>query len=277
MTDSHDTSIGGVLRKYPRTQHIQGSRLQPGDEDMQAVPFGALRGQHLVVEEKIDGANAGLRFVDGALQLQSRGHFLTGGPRERHFALFKQWAHCHGARLRDALGSRYVMFGEWVYAKHTIFYDALPHYFLEFDVLDLKTNDFLDTPSRRKLLLGLPVVSVPVLAAQRFSSLDALRSQLGRSLYKSPTWRDRLRQVAAEGESGRFGSVDRVIAETDGADEAEGLYIKHEEAGRVLGRYKFVRASFLTSVLDAGQHWLDRPIVQNRLREDVDIFAEHLP
>lgn len=77
------------MHKYPRTPHLEGSRLQPGDEDLDSVPFAAIRGRYVVVEEKIDGANAGIRF-DGAgeLYLQSRGHFLTGGPREKHFNLF---------------------------------------------------------------------------------------------------------------------------------------------------------------------------------------------
>jgi len=37
------------IRKYPRTQHIEGSRLQAGDEDLASVPFRELRGRHLVV------------------------------------------------------------------------------------------------------------------------------------------------------------------------------------------------------------------------------------
>jgi hypothetical protein len=45
----------------------------------------------------------------------------------------------------------------------------------------------------------------------------------------------------------------------------EGLYIKVEEDGQVLQRYKYVRASFLTTVIDSGSHWLSRPIVPNRL------------
>lgn len=264
------------IRKYPRTRHIEGSRLQPGDEDLEAVPFRALLGRHLAVEEKIDGANAGVRFIGGSLQLQSRGHFLTGGGRERHFALLKQWAACHEARLREVLGERYVMFGEWVYAKHTIFYDRLPHYFLEFDVLDLARDCFLDTPSRRALLGGLPVCPVPVLAERPFASLSELRGLLGRSLYKSAGWQKRLHESASQGESGRFGSVERAVDQTDPSDEAEGLYVKVEEEGRVIERYKFVRPSFLTSVLDSSSHWLDRPIVPNQLAPGVDIFAPEL-
>ena len=53
------------MRKYPRTPHLQGSRLQPGDEDLDQVPFAELRGRFVVVEEKLDGANCGIRF-DGA-------------------------------------------------------------------------------------------------------------------------------------------------------------------------------------------------------------------
>ena len=81
------------MLKYPRTRHLEGSRLQAGDQDLSQVPFEDIRGQPLVVEEKMDGANCGLSFdEDGQLLLQSRGHYLDGGPREKHFALLKQWA-----------------------------------------------------------------------------------------------------------------------------------------------------------------------------------------
>ena len=66
---------------------------------------------------------------------------------------------------------------------------------------------------------------------------------------------------------------ERVRAETDPHDEMEGLYIKVESEGQVVGRYKYVRASFLTSILESGSHWLSRPIVPNQLAADVDIFA----
>ena len=43
------------------------------------------------------------------------------------------------------------MFGEWMYAKHTVFYDALPHYFMEFDIYDREKKEFLDTKRRREM------------------------------------------------------------------------------------------------------------------------------
>jgi hypothetical protein len=259
-----------AMLKYPRTQHIEGSRLQPGDSDLQAVPFEALRGAHLVIEEKVDGANAGVRFdARGQLWLQSRGHFLTGGAREKHFNLFKQWAHTHKDALFAVLGGRFVLYGEWLYAKHTIYYDRLPHYFLEYDLLDTVSGEFLSTPRRRALLAGAPVASVPVLFEGAPRSLARMTLLVGPSRYKSAAWREGLRESAERAELDPL----RIAGETDPEDAMEGLYVKHEDSARVVARYKWIRASFLTSVVDSGSHWLARPIVPNTLAPGVDIFA----
>jgi hypothetical protein len=264
----------GAIRKYPRTHHLEGSRPQPGDEDLDVVPAAALAGCQIVAEEKLDGANVGISVGDdGRLRLQSRGHFLTGGPRERQFDLLKTWAACHQDALVSVLGDRYVLYGEWLYARHTVFYDALPHYFHEFDVLDLEDNVFLSTPARRALLSGLPIVSVPVLFEGTFRGMAALLKLIGPSLYKSATWQAHLEQSA------RALGLDpaTVARETDPASEMEGLYIKIERDGEVVDRFKLVRTSFMTAIADSGSHWLDRPIVPNQLRDDADLYAPTLP
>lgn len=257
------------ILKYPRTQHIEGSRLQLGDEDLDSVPLAELAGLHLVIEEKLDGANAGISFTEtGELRLQSRGHLLTGGHRERHFSLFKTWANVYRTELWDVLGDCYVAYGEWLYAKHTVFYDQLPHFFLEFDVFDREAGEFLSTPRRLQLFEGCPVVSVPVLwtgVDPRRADLDAL---IRPSLYKSAGWRENLASAAAAAGV----EADRARRETDSSDDMEGLYLKVETDGAVVGRYKLIRASFLTSVRDSGSHWLDRAIIANRLAAGVDIF-----
>ena len=150
-------------------------------------------GRFIVVEEKVDGANAGISFSsDGELLLQSRGHFLIGGGREKHFNLFKTWANCHQQELWAVLKDRYVLYGEWLYAKHTVFYDQLPHYFLEFDIMDSKDGSFLSTETRRQLLKDVPVVSVPVLWTGYVNGQTSLDSLIGDSAFKSENWRDRL-------------------------------------------------------------------------------------
>ena len=245
------------IRKYPRTRHLLDSRLQPDDEDTSAAGFAEIAGRHLVVEEKVDGANAAISFDrDGGLRLQSRGHYLTGGPRERHFAPLKGWTATIRDALWNAIGPRYLVYGEWLYAKHTIFYDALPHYFLEFDVRS-PDGTFWSTARRRAHLAGTPVVSVPVLWEGVVADPAALPRLVAPSLYKTPRWREAITDWK----------------ETDSSDDAEGLYVKIEEDGVVVERYKWIRASFLTAVVDSGSHWLDRPIVPNRLAEGVDLFT----
>ena len=253
--------------KYPRTPHLEGSRLQPGDEDLSQVPFSQIAGRHAVIEEKIDGANTALSFdPEGRLRLQSRGHFLTGGYREKHYQLFKQWAAVQRDLLWQALGCRYVMYGEWMYAKHTVYYDALPHYFMEFDILDRESDAFLDTPSRREITKDLPVCSVPVLGEGAFSRADQILSLLGDSRYITPRHLENLRSAALrEGQD-----PERILRETDATRTMEGLYIKVEEEGRVAMRLKYVRASFTQTVEVSQSHWLERPIIPNGLCREID-------
>jgi RNA ligase len=258
------------LLKYPRTPHIQGSRCQVGDEDLDNIPFGEIANRHIVVEEKVDGANAALSFTsDGQLRLQSRGHFLTGGYRERHFDLFKQWASTHQSVLWPVLGARYILYGEWMYAKHTVFYDALPHYFLEYDLFDRERQAFLSTTARQQVLQGLPLVSVPVLFQGELSSHQQLMGLLGRSHFIQPGHFDRLRATCLDL------SLDEelAIAQTNASELMEGLYIKAETPELSVARYKYVRADFLNQILDSGTHWLNRPIIPNQLQAGSDMFG----
>lgn len=258
--------------KYPRTRHIQGSRLQVGDS-ADDTPLSAFAGQPLIIEEKVDGANCAISFdPSGTLKLQSRGHYLTGGWRERHFDLFKTWAATHAQRLQPVLTDRFIMYGEWLYAKHTVFYDRLPHYFMEFDIYDRQADLFLDTASRRQRLSGLPIMPVPVIHNGPLTSDVQMLNLIGPSLYKSPGWRGQLDKAAQASQS----RPDMVAKQTEDSDLAEGLYLKLEAAGTVSERYKFVRSDFIQAIEASQGHWLDRPILPNQLAGGVDIFAPKL-
>ena len=253
--------------KYPRTPHLQGSRLQAGDEDMNQVEFDYILGKNIVVEEKIDGANTAVSFDgNGNLLLQSRGHYLIGGYRERHYNLFKQWANANQDLLFDVLGDRYVMYGEWMYAKHTVFYDALPDYFMEFDIYDRERKVFLDTPSRRELTDKMGIISsVPVLGRGVYSNKESVLAHLGNSNFITENHFETLRLVTK-----KLGhDVERAVRETDPSLKMEGLYIKIEENGIVVDRLKYVRASFIQSVLQAEGHWLNKPIIPNQLKNEL--------
>ena len=251
------------IRKYPRTPHIQGSKLQSGDEDLSQIPFSQIKGKRIVVEEKIDGANSGISFSsDGKLLLQSRGHYLQGGYRERHYNLLKTWATIHTSELYSVLGDRYIMYGEWMYAKHKIYYDTLPSYFIEFDIYDKYYDVFLDTASRRNLIKNLDIHSVPLLKIGAFNSLEELTSLIQNSLYKSDKCNENLQEtISILGLNG-----EEILSQTDTSPLMEGLYIKIEEDGKVVDRMKFVRYSFTQP--ESVTNWLDKPIIPNKLAKD---------
>lgn len=257
------------MHKYPRTRHVETNRPGAGDPP-DAVRFAELAGAHLVVEEKLDGANSAISFdAEGRLRLQARGHELTGSPRERHFALLKAWAGAHRDALWGALGDRYVCYGEWCFAKHTMFYDRLEHYFFEFDVLDTSTGAFLDTPARRELLAGLRWVAVPVLHQGTLAGLDELVGFVAPSLHQSPSARDALEHAATAAGV----SPEAAVAESYLTGLSEGLYLKWEDGGQVRGRCKWVWSDFGQRMVVAGDHWQQRPLIPNGLAAGVDLWA----
>lgn len=249
------------IKKYPRTPHLKGSRLQPGDEGL-VVSFSQLEGKRLVIEEKIDGANCAISFDDtGRLLLQSRGHYLIGGAKEAHYDLFKQWANAHYKTFYEVLGSRYIMYGEWMLAKHKMYYDALPSYFLEFDVFDRERGVFLDTSSRKRLTSKMPVTSVCVLADGEFKSIKDILNNLGKSNYVSENHLLKLEQYCIDNGL----NVQEIMSSTDKTDVMEGLYIKVEENGQVVNRLKYVRSNFNQIDSFSTDEWLKKTIIPNGL------------
>lgn len=259
------------LAKYPRTAHLEGSRLQEGDDGSDQIPLAALAGKNVVIEEKLDGANCGISFSEGGeLLLQSRGHYLVGGWSERQFNWLKPWARAHADSLLSRLEDRWVLYGEAMHAKHSVWYDRLPHMLLEFDLLDRHSGKFLSTKRRHEMLQGLPIVSVPVLYAGVMpADSRQLKKLVYRSLAKSRNWRANFeRQVLREGLP-----LELTWKQTNQQDESEGLYLKVENDDFVEARYKFVRRGFTQTILDSGSHHLARPMFANLLAEGADLYA----
>ncbi|TCS93797.1 RNA ligase family protein [Hazenella coriacea] len=263
------------IYKYPRTPHIEGSGLQTGDDDLQIASFKQICNRFLVIEEKMDGANCGISFDrHGELFLQSRGHYLTGGAREQQFHLFKSWAYGFASDLWSLLSDRYIMYGEWLYAKHTIFYTDLPHYFLEFDIFDKETHTFLSTARRMEMLRKAPFIhSVRVLHEGKLKSHTQLSSWVAPSPFiDHPQLKQKLQSIATQ----HGVDPDQILRETDLSGQMEGLYIKVEEEDIVKERYKLVRKDFIQTIIESQSHWMNRPLIPNQLKGGQFIWRLHL-
>jgi hypothetical protein len=209
------TSHGDFI-KYPRTPHLFGSKGTDDDKHMgedESEDF--IAEESLIAEEKIDGTNVGIHFSDDGKMVL-----------------------------------RFILFGEWVYARHSIFYGQLTHYFFEFDIYDKEAAAFLDLEQRSSLLEDTGVETVPVVhsgAVQR----DALEPLIGPSQFDS-----------------RFENPD--TKRTDNL--MEGLYLRIEANGVVTGRAKFVRPEFVEKIKQS-THWQHQVMVPNQLADDVDIWS----
>jgi len=260
------------LIKFPRTPHIESSGLQKGDEDLDIMPFWKLRGKILVVESKIDGANTGISFSeDGDLRIQSRGHYLVGGDWPE-FDQFKTWSNTFQSELFDILENRYIMYGEWMAAFHSVYYNNLPHFFMEFDIYDKKEKVFLDTARRNELTgkCAVKIESVRVIQTNKFHSLEDLLALVGKSTFITDDAIDEIPVIAKT--AGLSDDEIKLLIDLNKGGIMEGLYIKSEQDGIVKERYKYVRPGFVQTILDYGKHWTDRPTIPNKLANGRNLF-----
>lgn len=243
------------LPTYPRTLHLGDSGRR---QSKHQAPFSSVAEEYLVVEEKVDGSHTALFFDQEAnLKIFFRQTEILS-PEPPFLAPLVAQAQRSLDGLWDTLGDRYVLFGEWSYAVHTIYYDALPSYFLEDDIFDRHLDCFLSTDARHALAARLPEDfshSVRVLAQGTFDDLESIRSLIGRSTYCSSSWENSLKNARQQAPS-------RIL---DSTGQMEGLYIKSESEGIVQGRYKWIRPSFLDLVLSADSHWKNQKFLANGL------------
>lgn len=246
MGASTDTFV-----KYPRTPHLFGSRGTDDDRHLDEVASRRfIAAPSLIVEEKLDGTNVGIHFTaEGRMVMQCRGHEITEGMHPQ-YDLFKQWTAVKRPLLESILADRFILFGEWLYARHSVFYRALPHYFFEFDIYDKANAFFLSLQRRQELLQGTGIHTVPVLHAGE-TTQEHLISLIGPSAF------------GAEFENPLTG-------QTDG--RMEGIYLRIEAGGIATGRAKMVRPEFVEKV-KLSEHWQHKVMVPNQLAEGADIWS----
>jgi hypothetical protein len=166
------------------------------------------------------------------------------------YDLFKQWTMGKRHVLETLLEDRLLLFGEWMYARHSLHYRRLPHYFLEFDIYDKQRQVFLDLASRLELLEGTNIFTVPV-------------------VHRGPATTEQLQQLIGPSQ---FDSVfeNPITRWTDNL--MEGLYLRTEGEGCVTGRAKFVRPEFIEKVKQS-EHWQHRAVVPNLLAQGAEIWS----
>lgn len=183
--------FGGVvtINKFPRTTHLINLGAVTSDDIVKDDWKEDLMGQ-IIIEEKIDGANMGFSLdYDRNIQVQNRSHYVNYSDHAQ-FKPLKIWLERNSetvTRLLDLdskFPERYVLYGEWVAAKHSIHYETLPDYFLAFDFFDRKTQTFTSREYLARMLEGTGISQVPLIeSTDRISRSELLAYMKRKSSY----------------------------------------------------------------------------------------------
>jgi ATP-dependent RNA circularization protein (DNA/RNA ligase family) len=220
--------------KFPSTPHLAtlaGVDIR-GDKVLSDSERDEFLRHDLVVEEKVDGANLGISFdSEGNVRAQNRGAYLHM-PGSGQWKKLGEWIALRTDALFVHLSDRYILFGEWCYAQHSVFYDCLPDWFLGFDIYDKQSNRFLSSARRDEFFKKMFIAQVPIIARGCFSYSE-LKSLLSQSKLTG--------------------------------QPAEGLYLRFDQGDWLGRRAKLVRPAFIQSV---AQHWSRSAVKPNRLRPE---------
>jgi ATP-dependent RNA circularization protein (DNA/RNA ligase family) len=186
-----------------------------------------LLGAEVTVEEKIDGANTGIIRHKGGFSLQKRGS-LVGQSEHEQFGRFHAWAWQEKYDNIMSIPKGCLVYGEWAYAQHHIYYDRLPDYFLVFDVL--KNGKFFNRDQRTDFCGKYGFCQVPLIAQGYFTVGDLMAM---------------MPKVSAFG------------------DRAEGMVIKRYRKKEYM-RAKLVWPEFVKE-LDESEHWTRKQLSINKL------------
>jgi len=226
------------IYKFPRTHHLSilsdsTNSIVRDDKVMSETECYSFLSHEIVIEEKVDGANLGISFDwDANTLCQNRGEYLRY-PYSGQWKNLSNWLTRKNDTLFEILTNRYIMFGEWCYAQHSIFYNKLPDWFLGFDIFDKEELKFLSFQRRDKIFNDISICKIPLINRGRFT-LSELERMLPTSQFNNKP--------------------------------AEGIYLRFDQGDWLIQRAKLVRSEFLQSI---GEHWSKKKFATNQIMNEI--------
>lgn len=134
-------------------------------------------GDIIVIQEKLDGANASFTFDNGELHAFSRNRKLDasntlGGYYEFIVSKFKDTKHL--------LNEDYIYFGEWL-NPHKVKYEGYEKQFFLFDIYSKSKQQYLDFKEVEHEAITLGLNLIPVFYRGKYESFEQLESYVGQT------------------------------------------------------------------------------------------------
>merc|ERR1712241_1642543 len=103
-------------------------------------------------------------------RFQNRAHYVTSTTATQWQALDAWWDEHAWAVCRLLEPEVEVLFGEWLWARHSVAYSKLPGYFVAFDIYNKRMGRFCSARERDRRLEGLDIPTAPRVAERSFQS-----------------------------------------------------------------------------------------------------------
>ena len=140
-------------------------------------------GEHIVITEKLDGANASIRLgEDGKLEAYSRRTKLDESNTLRGFYNFVQdFSEEFIEKFKKYCGNNYIIFGEWL-IPHTVKYptDKYNNFYV-FDIYDTKNEIYLPWKDTRNIAQILYLKTVPEFYNSVFKGWEDIYKLVGKT------------------------------------------------------------------------------------------------
>lgn len=139
--------------KYPKTLHLPWSKTVSKDDKV-LLDTSCFDGKEIIITEKMDGECSGAtKDIIHARSLE-----LKGLTEKQEWS--RTWLKGLWASIRHDIPPNIKIFGENLFAKHSIYYEDLPTYFMVFNIIEKDTFLGWDEIEDICFILGLSLVPI---------------------------------------------------------------------------------------------------------------------
>jgi ATP-dependent RNA circularization protein (DNA/RNA ligase family) len=226
---------------YSKTNHLAFSKEKQILDISDKKNFFHLEGKKVIMEEKVDAQAIGAFFNKELLHILFRGQYYCP---EKNILLPKELHNCYKyfknneELFFDILLEDKIIYGEWMEYTHTVNYNKLPSYFLEYDIYSKEKNYFLSTEKRNQILRPYKEIQSVYVHAE-LNPFDFIQFKNIININKLSQYGDNLHH--------------------------EGFYVKVEDDEKVLERFKWIEPKFFNDVVSS-KHWRETTLKRNSLK-----------
>ena len=170
-----------IAPDYPRIPHLSSEISRLGFDDYVEEAVFPLKG---FVQEKVDAANMGISWGETAI-LRNRNHILNKGyskirtPAKEQFKSAWNWVHSHEKdikKVESEWGCKVTIYGEWMWAQHSLSYDKVPDWFMAYDIWSVEDKKFIAPLTVQKLLKNTSIYYIPT-KEMNFKDLTSVKDE----------------------------------------------------------------------------------------------------